>query len=186
MYGYIIGKVTKITPKYIICENNGIGYLLIVGNPYNYKLSTEYKIFTHQYVREDTLDLYGFLTEDEKELFLKLISVSGIGPKSALSILASGTVKEIVNAIENRNDTYLKKFPGIGAKASQQIILDLKGKLVFSDDDFVPKNSKLEDVEAALIALGYSKKEVTKVLSKLDTSLDEGALVKLALQKMVR
>lgn len=186
MYGYIIGKVTKITPKYIICENNGIGYLLIVGNPYNYKLNTEYKIFTHQYVREDTLDLYGFLTEDEKELFLKLISVSGIGPKSALSILASGTVKEIVNAIENRNDTYLKKFPGIGAKASQQIILDLKGKLVFSDDDFVPKNSKLEDVEAALIALGYSKKEVTKVLSKLDTSLDEGALVKLALQKMVR
>lgn len=187
MYGYIIGKVMKITPKYIICENNGIGYLLIVGNPYNYKLNTEYKIYTHQYVREDTLDLYGFLTEDEKELFLKLISVSGIGPKSALSILASGTVKEIVNAIENRNDAYLKKFPGIGAKASLQIILDLKGKLVFNDDDnYAPKDSKLEDVEAALIALGYSKKEVTKVLSKLDTSLDEGALVKLALQKMVR
>lgn len=187
MYGYIIGRITKITPKYIICENNGIGYLLIVGNPYNYKLNNEYKIYTHQYVREDTLDLYGFLTEDEKELFLKLISVSGIGPKSALSILASGTVKEIVNAIENRNDTYLKKFPGIGAKASQQIILDLKGKLVFNDDeDYLPKNSKLEDVEGALIALGYSKKEVSKVLSKLDTSLDEGALVKLALQKMVR
>lgn len=186
MYGYIIGMVTKITPKNIICENNGIGYLLIVPNPYNYKLNTEYKIYTHQYVREDTLDLYGFLSEDEKELFLKLISVSGIGPKSALSILASGTVKEIVKAIENRNDAYLKKFPGIGAKASQQIILDLQGKINFSDDEIVPKNSKLEDVEGALIALGYNKKEVLKVLSKLDTSLDEGTLVKLALQKMFR
>ena len=129
MYGYIIGKVTSITPKYIICENNKIGYLLIVANPYNFKLDEEYKIYTHQYVREDVLDLYGFQSAEEKELFLKLISVSGIGPKSALSMLATGSVKEIVNAIESRNDVYLRKFPGIGAKASQQIILDLRGKL---------------------------------------------------------
>ena len=93
MYGYIIGKITKISPKYIICENNGIGYLIIVPNPYNYKLNQDYKVFTHQYVREDIIDLYGFISEEEKDLFLKLISVSGIGPKSALSILATGTVK---------------------------------------------------------------------------------------------
>lgn len=185
MYGYIKGIVTKITPKYIICDNNGIGYLMIVSNPYNFKLNCEYKIYTHQYVREDVLDLYGFLTEDEKELFLKLISVSGIGPKSALSILASGTVKEIVNAIENRNDAYLRKFPGIGAKASQQIILDLKGKLSDSVDNYMP-SSKLDDVEGALLALGYSKKEISKVISKLDLSLDEGELVKLALQQMIK
>ncbi|MCI5583515.1 MAG: Holliday junction branch migration protein RuvA [Anaeroplasma sp.] len=185
MYGYIIGKITKISPKNIIVENNGIGYLIIVPNPYNFKLNEEYKIYTYQYVREDILDLYGFVTEEEKDLFLKLISVNGIGPKSALSILASGRVKEICDAIENRNDAYLKKFPGIGQKASQQIILDLRGKLSFQDDNVV-KNSKLDDVEQALIALGYAKKEITKVLEKIDTSLDEGALIKKALQMMIK
>ncbi|MGM9969769.1 MAG: Holliday junction branch migration protein RuvA [Anaeroplasma sp.] len=187
MYGYIIGKITKINPKYIICENNGIGYLMIVSNPYNYKLNEVYKIYTHQYVREDILDLYGFQTEDEKELFLKLISVSGIGPKSALSILASGTVNEIINAIESRNDAYLRKFPGIGTKASQQIILDLRGKLSFANEDLPSDNStKLEDVESALLALGYNKKEVSKVIAKLDTSQEVGVLVKEALKQMVR
>ncbi|HIT43957.1 TPA: Holliday junction branch migration protein RuvA [Candidatus Avacholeplasma faecigallinarum] len=185
MYGYIIGKITKITPKFIICENNGIGYLLIVSNPYNFKLNDEYKIHTYQYVREDIIDLYGFQTEEEKELFLKLISVSGIGPKSALSMLASGKVSEIIKAIEDRNDAYLRKFPGIGAKASQQIILDLRGKLSFTDELLVP-NSKLDDVEGALLALGYNKKEISKVLAKLDASLDEATLVKQALQQMIK
>ena len=148
-------------------------------------LNKEYKVYVYQYVREDTLDLYGFLSEDEKDLFLKLISVSGIGPKSALSILATGTVNEIVKAIESRNDTYLRKFPGIGAKASQQIILDLQGKLSLGEE-LIVKNSKLEDVEQALLALGYNKKEITKVLPKLDQALDEGALVKQALKTLVK
>lgn len=186
MYGYINGIVTKITPKYIIVENNGIGYILIVSNPYNFKLNENYKIYTYQYVREDILDLYGFLHEDEKDLFLKLISVSGIGPKSALSMLASGSVNEIINAIENRNDAYLKKFPGIGQKASQQIILDLRGKLNFTEETVVTSNSKLEDVELALIALGYAKKDVSKIVSKLDPSKEEGELVKEALKQMIK
>lgn len=185
MYGYIKGIVTKITPKNIIIENQGIGFLLIVSNPYMFSLNKEYKVFTHQYVREDIIDLYGFISEDEKELFLKLISVSGIGPKSALSILASGTVSEIAKAIESRNDAYLRKFPGIGAKASQQIILDLQGKLNLGEE-LVIKNTKLEDVEQALLALGYNKKEITKVLPKLDQSLEEGALVKQALMALVK
>ena len=185
MYGYIKGVVTKITPKNIILENNGIGYLMTVSNPYNFSLNTEYKVFVHQYVREDIMDLYGFVYEEEKELFLKLISVSGIGPKSALSILATGTVNEIINAIETRNDKYLRKFPGIGAKASQQIILDLQGKVNLSEEISF-NGSKLDDVEEALVALGYNKKEISKVLPKLDASLDEGTLVKLALQALVK
>lgn len=185
MYGYIKGVVTKVTPKYIICENNGIGYLLIVSNPYNFTVNKDYLIYLYQYVREDMIDLYGFISEDEKDLFLKLISVSGIGPKSALSILASATVGEIINAIESRNDAYLRKFPGIGAKASQQIILDLRGKLNF-DEEVVTSNSKLADVEAALMALGYNKKEISKVLGKLDANLEVGVLIKQALQKMVK
>jgi len=188
MYGYIKGKVTKISPKYIICDNNGIGYLIIVGNPYNYKLNEDYTIYTYQSVKEDAIELYGFLKEDEKELFLKLISVSGIGPKSALSILAAGSVREIVNAIESRNDAYLRKFPGIGQKASQQIILDLKGKLSFSDeeDGLIKSSSKLTDVEDALLALGYNKKEITKIIAKLDASKDVGILVKEALKQLVK
>ena len=185
MYGYIVGKVVKITPKYIICDNNGIGYLIIVPNPYNFILNNDYKIYVHQYVKEDVLDLYGFKEEDDKEMFLKLISVSGIGPKSALSILASASAGEVAKAIENGNDAYLKKFPGIGSKASQQIILDLKGKLSF-DNTTVHANSKLDDVQDALIALGYSKKELTKVLAKLDATKEVGELVKDALKMMVK
>ena len=187
MYGYIKGIVTKVTPKYIILENSGIGYLIIVPNPYVFSLNNEYKIYTHQYVREDVLDLYGFKAEDEKELFLKLISVSGIGPKSALSILATGSVSEIVKAIENRNDAYLKKFPGIGAKASQQIILDLKGKLgIESNVLFTMPNSKMDDVIDALVALGYTKKDAQKACSKLDANLSEGELVKQALKLLTK
>ena len=184
MYGYIIGRITKINPKYVICENNQIGYILIVPNPYNYSIGTEYKIFTYQHVREDEISLYGFLSEEEKELFLKLISVSGIGPKSALSILATGSVNEIVRAIEARDDKYLKKFPGIGAKASLQIILDLKGKLNF--DSSIVENNKLSDVKEALISLGYSSKEIDSVLKKLDDSKEINVLVKDALKLLVK
>ena len=184
MYGYIIGRITKINPKYVICENNQIGYILIVPNPYNYSIGTEYKIFTYQHVREDEISLYGFLTEEEKDLFLKLISVSGIGPKSALSILATGSVNEIVRAIEARDDKYLKKFPGIGAKASLQIILDLKGKLNF--DSSIVENNKLNDVKEALISLGYSSKEIDSVLKKLDDSKEINVLVKDALKLLVK
>ncbi len=184
MYGYIIGRITKINPKYVICENNQIGYILIVPNPYNYSIGTEYKIFTYQHVREDEISLYGFLAEEEKDLFLKLISVSGIGPKSALSILATGSVNEIVRAIEARDDKYLKKFPGIGAKASLQIILDLKGKLNF--DSSIVENNKLSDVKEALISLGYSSKEIDSVLKKLDDSKEINVLVKDALKLLVK
>ena len=114
-----------------------------------------------------------------------MISVSGIGPKSALSILASGTVNEVVKAIETRNDAYLRKFPGIGTKASQQIILDLQGKIDLTEK-VVVNNSKLEDVEEALLALGYLKKDISKVVKKLDMSLDEAALVKQALLLLMK
>ena len=184
MYGYIKGKVTKITPKNIICENNNIGYIITVPNPYRYNLNEEYLIYTHQYVREDEISLYGFLTDEEKDLFLKLISVNGIGPKSALSILATGSVLEITEAIESSNSTYLRKFPGIGPKASQQIILDLKGKINY--DPIMPKNGKMEDLTDALVALGYSKKEITKILPKLDSSSDLSSLIKIALKLLTK
>ncbi len=184
MYEYIKGVVSKITPKNIILENNQIGYLIIVPNPYAFKKGSEVTVYIHQYIRDNVIELYGFLTSEEKELFLKLISVSGIGPKSALSILALGSVRQVYEAIESRNDAYLRKFPGIGPKASQQIILDLKGKINLEESLLV--SSKLEEISDALLALGYSKKDINKVLPKLDESDTEANLIKTALKLLTK
>ena len=183
MYSYIVGKITKVSPKYIVLESNGIGYELIVANPYNFKAQEdEQKVYVYQHVREDSITLFGFKEEDEKELFLKLISVNGIGPKSALSILASATVKEIIMAIESRDDKYLKKFPGIGPKASLQIILDLKGKVSFDEDSQILPSNKLDDLTDALTTLGYTKKDSQKALAKIDLTMDEGQIIREALK----
>lgn len=181
MYHYIKGTIKKLNPKYIVLENNNIGYEIITANPYNYHLHEEVVVYIYQYVREDINVLYGFRSDEERELFLKLISVNGIGPKSALSILASGTVNEIIGAIEARNDAYLKKFPGIGPKASQQIILDLKGKVSFDEATNVG-NAKTDTLVEALTSLGYSKKDATKAVSNLDLTKQEGDLIKDALK----
>lgn len=183
MFSYIKGTIVDHTADSVIIENNNIGYLVKTANPYVFKIGDETKIFTHQYVREDILDLYGFASLEEKNLFLKLISVKGIGPKGALAILATGSVSGIVSAIESGNSDYLRKFPGIGPKASQQIVLDLKGK--FEGEGVI--NSDILDVKEVLISLGYSLREINKVLPKLEvenTSLDE--MVKSALQLMLK
>ncbi len=187
MYEYIIGEITKITPKYIVIENNGIGYILIVSNPYNFKIGEKLKVYTYQYIREQINDLYGFKEEAEKVLFIKLISVSGIGPKSALSILASGNVDKIAEAIDARDDQYLRKFPGIGPKAAQQIILDLKGKISFDDVSVVSNASqKMNDVEEALLSLGYAKKDIQKTLGHLDSSKEVADIIKDALKILTK
>ena len=188
MYAYIKGFVSGINPKYITVENNNIGYEIVVPNPYNFKVCEDIiTIYVYHYVREDQEVLYGFKNKDEKELFLKLISVNGIGPKSALSILASATVNEILHAIDSRDDAYLKRFPGIGAKASQQIILDLHGKVSFDDsleDTMTGSNQRLIDITEALTTLGYAKKDVTKVLKKVDLTLDDSQIIKQALKDL--
>lgn len=182
MYEYIVGLINKITPRYIVLENNGIGYSIMVPNPYNFTIGENLKVYTYQYIRDQINDLYGFKSEEEKELFIKLISVTGIGPKSALSILASGKVKDVYDAIEARNDAYLRKFPGIGPKASQQIILDLKGKLNFDVVSSVSLTSQKEnDCIEALISLGYSKKDIEKIIKKVNLDNDEANIIKEAL-----
>lgn len=110
MYAYIKGLITKINPSFVELENNNIGYLIKMPNPYVFKLYDEATVYLYQKVSEDAIDLYGFKTYEEKELFLKLISVNGIGPKSALSILATGDVKGIINAIDLGNAAYLTRF----------------------------------------------------------------------------
>ena len=141
MYEYLKGIITKITAKYIVLETNGIGYILHVANPYAYsgQVNQEAQIYVHQVVREDAHLLYGFRSEDEKKLFLSLISVSGIGPVSALAIIAADDNAGLVQAIETKNITYLTKFPKIGKKTAQQMVLDLEGKVVVASDDLPAK-----------------------------------------------
>lgn len=184
MYAYIDGIVSEIKPSYLVIENNQIGFLIISPYPYHYHLGEKVRIYTHHYVREDINHLYGFKTLESKELFLKLISVSGIGPKSALSILATDAINDIILAIEEGNAKYLTKFPGIGLKSAQQIILDLKGKLVEAEDELIPTYKN--DVEDALSALGYSRTEIRKVLKKVNQDLPVEAMIKEALKLFMK
>ena len=167
MYAFIKGKIVDIESNYIIVENNGIGYLVYMANPYSFQLEKEALIYIYQYVKEDENSLYGFKTKEEKELFLKLISVKGLGCKMALPMLATGSSEGIIDAIERENILYLKKFPKIGDKVARQIILDLKGKLVSGE---VEKQNNEELIET-LKALGYKNNDINKVVKNIDVSL---------------
>lgn len=187
MYDYIKGQITNIEPTSITIENNGIGYLLKTPNPYQFKLNEELQVFTYQHVREDLIELYGFKTINERTMFLKLIGVKGLGPKGALAILAASTPEDIVIAINNMDSDYFKKFPGIGVKCSQQIILDLKGKVDFSEE--LSQNSEeLKNLTNALKALGYSASEIKQALKNFNIKdyPDLGTAVKSALKKLTK
>ena len=116
MYDYIKGTLVKITAKYIVIEANGLGYIVTVANPYSFsdQMNKTIQVYLHQVIRDDAHLLFGFHTEDEKEVFLKLISVSGIGPTTALAIVAVDDNQGLVAAIDNSDIKYLMKFPKIG------------------------------------------------------------------------
>ena len=182
MFAYIKGKVSEISSNYIVIENNNIGFMIYTALPYNFKLDETVCVYTHTYIREEVFDIYGFKTIDERNLFLKLISVKGIGPKGALSVLAKGDIDGLQNAIESGDAKYLQKFPGIGPKASGQIILDLKGKL----GPVTVVDPKINDVKEALKSLGYNNQELKKLdkflMENKNLSIQE--LIKLSLKKL--
>ena len=172
MYFYIKGTVVEQYGSYIVLDKDNIGYLINVANPYSFELNKEYKAFIYQQIREDENSLYGFKTLEEKDLFLKLISVKGIGPKMALPILATGSINGIVDAIERENILYLKKFPKIGEKAARQIILDLKGNY--------------EELQEVLKGLGYKDKDYKNIINKVDSTLPIELQVKEALKLLLK
>lgn len=183
MFNYIKGKVLEYGPNYISLENNGIGYLIYVANPYVYQEEKEYKVYIYNYIREEEYTLYGFRNEQERNFFLRLINVKGVGPKLALPILAS-PVDAVYDAIERENILYLTKFPKVGDKVARQIILDLKGKLVKNDDLFT--NDGLDELMAVLDSLGYKKGDVKKILPQVDASLPIEQQIKDALKLLMR
>ena len=185
MYSYIIGKVKEINSNNIILECHNIGYLIYVPNPFSYKVDEEYKVYVYNKIAEDEYSLYGFKTRDEYELFLRLISVKGVGAKLALPILATGSIAGIVDAIDRENILYLTKFPKIGDKLARQIILDLKGKLNFEVSEELISD-ETEDLIDTLTALGYKTSEIKKVIGQIDKSLSLEEQVKEALKLLLK
>lgn len=182
MYNYIKGIITALYSNFIVLDNQGIGYEVYVANPYSFTKGKEMTVYIYQQVKEDGILLYGFKTIEEKELFLHLIKVKGIGPKSAIAILATGDVDAIINAIESKNVAYLKKFPGIGPKAAQQIILDLQGKFGVRETTQVLTSVEFDEAVEVLVALGYKPNEVNKAMNALaNEKLDTNGYVKKAL-----
>lgn len=178
MYEYMKGIIQAITPSYAVLDVAGIGYKIYMANPYQLSLKegSEETLYLHQVVRDDSHTLYGFQTFEERQLFERLIQVSGIGPKSALAIMAANDHQGLIQAIQEENITYLTKFPGVGKKTAKQMIIDLQGKLdeitLFVEElwDLSPtKAAPTIESEAcdALLALGYSQNDVKKIKKAL-------------------
>jgi holliday junction DNA helicase RuvA len=198
---FVRGYVDYVCPEYIVIDNNGVGYQIFTPNPFSFQESrdTIVTVYTYQYVREDIVALYGFRTREERMLFAKLLQVSGIGPKGGLAILAAGQPEQLVEAIEQENEAFLCKFPGVGKKTARQMILDLKGKLaavmatphtrfVIHQEETAPLHAAaLEEAIAALKALGYGEREIQKVIPALSKeNLSTEQYVKRALQQLLK
>ena len=182
MFGYIRGSVNVVTSNHIILENHDIGYIIFIANPYSYEVGKEYTVYVYNYIREDENSLYGFKSMEEKNLFLRLINVKGLGPRTAIPMFATGSVNGIIDAIERENLLYLTKFPKVGEKLARQIILDLKGKLGPSN---VETNSN-EELILVLENLGYKSADIKRILPQVDESLTIENQIKEALKLMLK
>ncbi|BAK81291.1 Holliday junction branch migration protein RuvA [Candidatus Arthromitus sp. SFB-rat-Yit] len=177
MYEYIEGIYKGLNKDYVIIENNGIGYKIFTsGNSICSMpdIDKKIKLYVEQIVREDFIGLYGFINHDELDMFLKLINISGIGAKAALSILSINTVDTLKEAIYYSDESMLMKANGVGKKTAQRIILELKDKIVLGSYDKVSEiivdhksNDILSESKEALLSLGFDDKSVNKVLNEV-------------------
>lgn len=198
MYGYFIGPVTGIYKNQITVEVANIGYNIKVSDrtiEELYHINGEVKIYTYTSVREDEISLFGFLSMEELELFKKLITVNGVGPKVGLAILSGLSVDDLYQAIEEGDVKTISKIPGLGPKTAQRVILELKGKIDLNAFDLKTdagnssqqiENASVKEAVDALVSLGYSSKDAYAAVSKIEdtSSLDTGEILKLALKYM--
>ncbi|NBI06943.1 Holliday junction branch migration protein RuvA [Senegalia massiliensis] len=192
MYRYIKGIVEEISEDFIVIDNSGIGYKIhtSVNTIKDLKIGEEVKIYTYLNVREDDMSLYGFGMKTELELFLKLISVSKIGPKVGLGILSALSVDQIKYAIINEDANKLSEAPGVGKKTANRMILELKDKIKDYDIENIETsnlnvNSNYDESIDALVALGYTKYEASNVISRIDTkNLSTEDIIKLSLGEL--
>ena len=165
MIYFLKGRVALIDKDTVVIDVNNVGYQVLVSHIDDYQIGEEVLVYTYNVVREDEQYLVGFTSLDEKSVFLSLIKVKGLGPKSAIGALSSTTPAEVVNAIASNNVAYLKKLPGIGAKAAAQIILDLKGELTGGSKG---DPGVYEDVYEALKGLGFKGAAIDRVLATIN------------------
>lgn len=195
MYDYISGKIAELNPAFVVLDNGGMGYMINISfTTYNEiaKMSEQsVKLFVYEAIREDAHVLYGFMSRRERELFLMLISVSGVGPNTARMILSSLSANELEQCIASGNVGMLKGVKGIGAKTAQRILVDLKDKIKVAGDTLLDNNSApsavYDEALAALAALGFTQQVSQKALKKLlkdDPSITVEAAIKNALKIM--
>lgn len=169
MIAYVKGFIYDVGLDYVIVDNNGIGYHLVMSKTNGLILNDEVLIHTYQHVREDDITLFGFEDTETRAIFLKLISVKGIGPRTANNILAKTSANDLVMAIETNDVDFLKTLPGIGPKSAKQIILDLQNKL--TTESVVVTNAQLDDAIEGLKGLGYSASELKSVKKQLSSKV---------------
>jgi Holliday junction DNA helicase RuvA len=170
MIGYLDGKIILKRDKFIIVEVNNIGYKVFLSHPSLLKLpeiGQTIKLFTYQNVKEEVLDLYGFLTFEEQEFFETLMNIRGVGPKSALDISALGSLDKIKDRILRQDEKVFEGIPGIGSKKAMTIILELTGKIKMLGQ----KKGSSDDAEDTLTQLGFSKQQAKEALSKVPASI---------------
>ena len=194
MYYYIKGTYITRGENYAVIDNNGIGYKIFTSEKALEQLSKtvgEVTLYTYLYVREDIMDLYGFTANEEIGMFLKLLSVSGVGPKAALSIMSVASVERLALAIVTGDTKKITRAAGVGPKVAQRVILELKDKIKTHD---AIDSSSIQDIDtgdikteavSALVVLGYSRQEANNAVSKSNGENVED-LVKEALKKLMR
>lgn len=191
MIGYLKGKIIHPNPARIIIDVNGVGYLVFISLTTFEKISDskEVELFIHTNVKEDSITLYGFYEESEKAMFELLISVSGIGPKSALGILSGIRIDELKEAIASGNISRIVKAPGIGKKTAERLVLELRSKIdnIVTSQSFGVSFDKKNEAAAALSILGYNVKSTEKILRDiltLEPDLTLENLIKKALNQL--
>ncbi len=173
MYEYIQGKIVELTPTYVVVDNNGIGYMILISlNTYTALSGKEQAVvFLHYVVREDAQLFYGFYSKNEREVFRLLLTVSGVGANTARMILSSLSPAELRDAVLSGNVTMIKSIKGVGQKTAERVIVDLKDKIgkteANTDFLFAQSNTNREEALSALVALGFQKIVVEKLLDKL-------------------
>ena len=196
MIGYLHGRVIALYTDHCLHDVHGVGNRDYVANSTRTKLrlKEEASLFVYTSVREDAIVLYGFATEEEYDLFLQLIGVSGIGPKVALGILSAITVEGLCRAIQNKQASVLTKLPGIGKKSAERLILELKDKVAFrgsGEEELLTIENGEEvgddaasEAMAALQSLGYTPSEIAPVIRKTAKYKTTEAIIKASLKEL--
>ena len=199
MISYIKGELVEVTENSIVLDHNGMGFSIMMPGSILDKLpcvGSELKVHTYLYVKEDILDLYGFLTRDDLKIFKLLITVNGIGPKGALAILSAFSPDDLRFAVLAGDAKTISKAPGIGSKTAQKLIIELKDKLKIEDvldgtgEGYVSQDNMADTAAAeavrALTSLGYSAADATRAVRMVENAqdMDSEAILKAALKKL--